>query len=96
MRRNGDANREDHPNRAGGVQWWWDGPVGKALETLQGIYQVSKESRADRQRIADETREALQRFADERNHKMDEQAAILRDIRENTRDIRTGRPTRRD
>ena len=96
QRRNGE--RDDHPNRnaARGVQWWWDGPVGKALEVLHDIYTVLTETRSDRQRIADEARADQQRFADERNRKMDDQIALLRDIEHNTRDIRSGRPTRRD
>jgi len=82
MRRNGNG---DVPRRSigGGVEWFWDGPVGKVLETLQAIYRELKQARED-----------AARHADERNKKMDEQTGILRDIEDNTRD-RSGRPTRR-
>jgi hypothetical protein len=84
LRRNGNGDpREPRRSIGGGVEWFWDGPVGKVLEILQAIYREQKQIRED-----------AARHADERNRKMDEQTGILREIEDNTRD-RSGRPTRR-
>lgn len=70
-----------------GVQWFFDGPIGKALDLLQAIYRVLTEIRVDQQR-----------FADENNRKLDEQAKLLRDEfdeqSELLREIRDHRPRR--
>jgi len=54
-----------------GVQWFLDGPIGRALDILAGIYREIKQMREDNQR-----------FANERNLKMDETNGLLRDIKE--------------
>lgn len=67
-----------------GVEWFFDGPIAKALDTLQSIYRETVEGRKEQQK-----------FADERNKKMDDQTEILRDIREGlTRERPVGRRRR--
>ena len=62
--------RDDPPATAGaGVQWFLDGPIGKALDLLDGIYREIKQQREDHQR-----------YANENNRKHDEQTALLRDL----------------
>jgi hypothetical protein len=54
-----------------GVEWYFDGPLGKALDALQGIYREAVEARREQRT-----------FADERNKKLDVQTDLLRDIKE--------------
>jgi hypothetical protein len=70
---------------SGGVEWYWDGPLGKVLETFQGMYREQKQARED-----------AQRQANENNEKLDEQTAELRALNQNMRDLilRGGRPPR--
>lgn len=67
-----------------GVEWFYDGPIAKALETLQGIYRVLVQSREDQQR-----------FANENNKKLDDQTDILRDIKDCITRERSSSPRRR-
>ena len=53
------------------VQMFFDGPLIKALDLLQGIYRLMVELRAE-----------IGKFADERNRKMDEQTQLLREIKD--------------
>ena len=74
MRGERDRKRErEQPDLLGlpAVQMFFDGPLIKALDLLQGIYRLLVELRAD-----------LARFANERNEKMDEQTQLLREIAE--------------
>lgn len=54
-----------------GVEWFFDGPLVKALETLQGIYRETVRMREDNQR-----------FATENNQKLDQQIELLREIKD--------------
>jgi hypothetical protein len=52
------------------VEWFFDGPVVKALDILQGIYRENAEGRREQREAADET-----------NKRLDKQIDILNDIR---------------
>ncbi len=54
-----------------GTSWYFDGPVVRALETLQGCYRVLNEIRTDAQRHADDER-----------HRDEEMTEILRKLLE--------------
>lgn len=54
-----------------GVEWFYDGPVAKALEIFQGIYRETVEGRREQRE-----------FSEARNKKLDEQTNILRQIKE--------------
>lgn len=66
----GERSKPDPGGLPPGASWFFDGPIIKALETLQGIYRVLGEMRADNAR-----------FAHEHNEKLDQQIDLLRQIR---------------
>ncbi len=47
-----------------GATWFFDGPIVKALESLQGCYRVLTEIRTDNQRHADEERRRDEEMTD--------------------------------
>lgn len=56
----GEKNKTNATAESGGLPpgstWFFDGPIIKALETLQGCYRVLTEIRTDNQRHADDAR----------------------------------------
>lgn len=61
-----------------GVQWFLDGPIGKIIDLLQGIYRELRQTREDNQR-----------YANERNGRFDEAIELLREVKD-----RSGTPRR--
>lgn len=54
----GTASRT-RPTAGSGVEWYLDGPVGRIIDLLNGIYRETKELRVDAQRHATENNEKL-------------------------------------
>lgn len=75
--------KDEHRTSGPGTEWFFDGPIGRALETLQGMARTLDEARAENRR-----------FADERNKKLDVQTELLREIKDNTGEVRSNRPRR--
>lgn len=64
----GEKNKTNSTAESGalppGSTWFFDGPIIKALETLQGCYRVLTEIRTDNQRHADEERRRDEEMTD--------------------------------
>lgn len=64
----GEKNKTNSTAESGGLPpgstWFFDGPIIKALETLQGCYRVLSEIRTDNQRHADEERRRDEEMTD--------------------------------
>jgi len=66
--------REQNGGLPPGASWFFDGPIVKALESLQGCYRILGEIRADNQR-----------FAEEERRRQEEMTEILREILQHRR-----------